>query len=416
MKKIVKGNDFTMRVIVNKIVDGEQQPFSLPACEEVKALAVGRYRRYELQARVDAKDDSVLLVRVEGDKLPLGKYALEVKGKLFGNDWRSNEYCQFALVDSNAEADTEFRRDLVEGEDSVEMDTAIVFLPPDVALKEYTEILRKENAGAEQKRVSSEEKRQEAEEERVTAESERVKAEQKRVSSEEKRQEAEEERAKAEELRQKNKITVDNELSETSENAVQNKIITSTLNEHTKQFNAVRNSLALLWGQTLYGGKSSTDDVKVPEGVTDIVLPNSVTSIGNGAFYGCTSLASITIPNSVTSIGNGAFYSCTSLASITIPNSVTSIGNYAFYGCMSLAELWLPLTFDLLTSIDLSISSWGSTDKGLASLRWTFGEGADDRTAKGLQPLTVRLSSNSFNLLTEEERAAALAKGYTITK
>ena len=81
-----------------------------------------------------------------------------------------------------------------------------------------------------------------------------------------------------------------------------------------------------------------------------------------------------------------------------------------------LAELWLPLTFDLLTSIDLDIPSWGATPQGLASLRWTFGEGADDRTAKGLQPLTVRLSVNAFNLLTEEERAAALAKGYTITK
>ena len=160
---------------------------------------------------------------------------------------------------------------------------------------------------------------------------------------------AEEERVKAEEERQKNRVVVDNELSETSENAVQNKIITSTLNEHTKQFNAVRNSLAVLWGQTLYGGRSSTDDVKVPKGVTDIVLPNSVTSIGNYAFYGCTSLASITIPDSVTSIKDNAFYGCASLASITIPDSVTSIGDSAFCICISLASITIP---DSVTSIE----------------------------------------------------------------
>ena len=198
MKKIVKGNDFTMRVIVNKIVDGEQQPFSLPACEEVKALAVGRYRRYELQARVDAKDDSVLLVRVEGDKLPLGKYALEVKGKLFGNDWRSNEYCQFALVDSNAEADTEFRRDLVEGEDSVEMDTAIVFLPPEAGLAELADKFKVETL----KDVRAETDRLHREFQSVTdAEAERVSNEKVRIASEGNRIENEDTRISNEEAR-----------------------------------------------------------------------------------------------------------------------------------------------------------------------------------------------------------------------
>ena len=81
-----------------------------------------------------------------------------------------------------------------------------------------------------------------------------------------------------------------------------------------------------------------------------------------------------------------------------------------------LAELWLPLTFDKLNSINLSIPIWGSTPQGLASLRWTFGEGADDRTAKGLQPCTVRLHANVYDRLTDEERAAAAKKGWTITK
>ena len=80
-------------------------------------------------------------------------------------------------------------------------------------------------------------------------------------------------------------------------------------------------------------------------------------------------------------------------------------------------ELWLPLTFDKLSSLDLSsVPSWGSTEEGLKSLRWTFGEGAEDRMAKGLQPCTVSLLPNVYDRLTNEERAAAAKKGWTITK
>ena len=72
---------------------------------------------------------------------------------------------------------------------------------------------------------------------------------------------------------------------------------------------------------------------------TSCVIPCSVTSIGERAFYFCRSLASITIPDSVTSIGDWAFYDCSSLASITIPDSVTSIGESAFSGCSSLTRI-----------------------------------------------------------------------------
>ena len=83
---------------------------------------------------------------------------------------------------------------------------------------------------------------------------------------------------------------------------------------------------------------------------TDVVIPNtieygggnySVTTIGNKAFGGC-SLASIYIPNSVTTIGELAFFHCSSLASVNIPNSVTTIGEEAFWWCSSLASIYIP--------------------------------------------------------------------------
>ncbi|MCM8871753.1 MAG: leucine-rich repeat domain-containing protein [Paludibacteraceae bacterium] len=83
--------------------------------------------------------------------------------------------------------------------------------------------------------------------------------------------------------------------------------------------------------------------IMYPQGKTgSFTIPNSVTSIGERAFYNCTGLTSITIPNSVTSIGNYAFSACTGLTSITIPNSVTSIGERAFYNCTGLTSVETP--------------------------------------------------------------------------
>ena len=77
-------------------------------------------------------------------------------------------------------------------------------------------------------------------------------------------------------------------------------------------------------------------------GLTSLILPSNVTSIGYSAFYGCICLTSLTLPSSVTSIGSSAFEGCRSLTSLILPSSVTSIGSSAFSGCSGLTSLTLP--------------------------------------------------------------------------
>ena len=95
---------------------------------------------------------------------------------------------------------------------------------------------------------------------------------------------------------------------------------------------------------TLFNGKYTSEDGRclivdgtlnsfAPAGLIEYTIPDSVTTIGDCAFIGCSSLTSITIPESVTTIGDNAFKGCSGLTSITIPNSVITIGEEAFYGC-----------------------------------------------------------------------------------
>ena len=91
----------------------------------------------------------------------------------------------------------------------------------------------------------------------------------------------------------------------------------------------IPNSVITIGESAFYGCRS----------LTSVSIPNSVTTIGSEAFYGCSSLTSVTIGNSVTTIGSEAFYGCRSLTSVSIPNSVTTIGSEAFYGCSSLTSV-----------------------------------------------------------------------------
>ena len=204
MKKIVRGNDFTLRIPVCKIVNGEQVAFPLPACTDIVVNIVNQYRRVSLAYSIDTTEDNIINARVDGDAVSVGTYALEVRGKIFGNDWRSKEYEQFAIVDNNASGDTEFNGELIEGEDSVEMNTALVILPP---MAELTQLITDANTAIETAKQTdatlkaNEDRRTEAEQQRASAEAQRVSAESKRSESEEVRHAAETERVSNEDAR-----------------------------------------------------------------------------------------------------------------------------------------------------------------------------------------------------------------------
>ena len=106
----------------------------------------------------------------------------------------------------------------------------------------------------------------------------------------------------------------------------------------------------------LYPAKKTDTEYQIPDSVTSvcngafyacsvltsIVIPDSVTSIGDEAFYSCSVLSSVVIGDSVTSIGDEAFFYCAALTSIVIPNSVTSIGGRAFSCCAALTSIVIP--------------------------------------------------------------------------
>ena len=122
------------------------------------------------------------------------------------------------------------------------------------------------------------------------------------------------------------------------------------VDEDNLNYKSIEGNLYSKDGKTLiqYAGAKTDMSFKIPD---------SVTIIGDGAFYSCDSLTSVTIGNSVTNIGERAFDDCNSLTSVTIGNSVTNIGEYAFSSCLSLTMVkitnlasWCNIKFDNYTS------------------------------------------------------------------
>ena len=122
-------------------------------------------------------------------------------------------------------------------------------------------------------------------------------------------------------------------------------------------------SLNVEAGNTKYDSRDNCNAIIETEtntlicGIPNTTIPNSVTSIGEAAFYECKNLTSVTIPNSVTSIGSCSFEYCSGLTSIVIPNSVISIGSLAFAGCSGLTSLTIPSS---VTSIADGAFAWCS--------------------------------------------------------
>lgn len=238
-----------------KMVEGQAKAFPLPACTDVVVQVCNQFKRIPLAFEIDVKEDNVILARVEGDKMSLGTYAIEVKGKIFGNDWRSNEYPQFAIVSNNADADTEFG-ETDEGDNSVEMDTAMVILPPSVELsdlidkanealktsKETNDTLNVNEEArkkAETLRDTAEQGRVSAEEARVSAEGDRIKAEEARISAEAERVKTELARTEIEITRQTNELTrKDNETKRVAAENVREKAEESRVDAESSRANA----------------------------------------------------------------------------------------------------------------------------------------------------------------------------------
>ena len=139
MKKIVLGNDFNLIIPVSRKVHTSTgdviQDFNLlPACTDLQVNLVNFNETISLPCSVDVEHTSKLIANVDSSKLNIGNYALEVKGKIYGNAWRSNEYEQIAFVNNNASADEVFDGEIIEGESSVEVDHVFILLPPSADL------------------------------------------------------------------------------------------------------------------------------------------------------------------------------------------------------------------------------------------------------------------------------------------
>ena len=155
----------------------------------------------------------------------------------------------------------------------------------------------------------------------------------------------------------------------------------------------------ITYGGTTYSVVGIDDNAFKDSHVTSVTIPNSVTSIGPGAFQYCGSLVSVDIPNSVTSIGNYAFQYCGSLTSVIIPNSVTSIGDGIFSCCSSLTSVTI---LGAITSIPgecfascLNLPSI-SIPNSVTNIGWNAFCGCSSLTSIIIPNSVTRIGSSAF--------------------
>ena len=114
----------------------------------------------------------------------------------------------------------------------------------------------------------------------------------------------------------------------------------------------------------------------------DVVIPEGVTKIGDGAFSQCTNLVSVIFPKTLKEIGCNAFYNCRELTSVEIPDGVTLIGEYTFYYCGSLtsvyykgtAEEWGEIEFGNLGTNDITVYYYSETEPTTEGNYWHYDE------------------------------------------